>query len=98
MNRHTAVVEALNETYAAEEAHGRLTGDHFRAMAILMEEVGEVARALLELRRLKANKGCKATDGELKAASWKAVEELKQVMSTAALMTENLTEDFCDGK
>lgn len=68
----------------ATKAHGPLTDDHFRAHAILSEEVGEVARALLEQRR----SGLGPSLVMIKTES--AVRELLQVAATAVLMAINL--------
>ena len=68
----------------AEALHGPLTDDHFRAFAILGEEVGEVAKALLENRRALA-KGRSGTAERVNARL-----ELAQVAATAVLMLINL--------
>lgn len=84
------MTDELVEAVRAELARtlvskGRLTSDAFVAASILGEEVGEVHRALLEIRR--------AGSMETLAARRKAaVAELVQVIAVASGMIANLQE------
>lgn len=92
-----AFIEMLgNEMARAVADHGPLTLDLFRAFTILSEEVGETARALLELRRAQnpfrtgqRASSCAEVDEE-RALRKKVVDELVQVASVAAMMARNL--------
>lgn len=100
------LIDAIRrETMVAESVHGKLTQDVFRAFTILGEEVGEVAEALLILRRTieKENSSFVGVDGDSRLSSagerisyaqstkrYEAIHELVQVMSLCQLMVENL--------
>jgi hypothetical protein len=87
-----------SEMASAECEHGKLTDDNFRACTILTEEVGEVARAVLEIRRHKGTvqQGAPIMT-QLRGA---AITELIQVISTCVLMIENLDDErkYHDGR
>lgn len=71
------LLSAIEEEMAkAKNKHGPLTVDAFRANAVLVEEVGEVSKALLMLKR----------DG----TPYEVIAELLQVIATAVFMIQNL--------
>lgn len=72
----------------AERGHGHLTYDHCRALAILMEEVGEAAADILEIGR--------QLDGSpaQRGARTMAIAELGQVAAVALLLIANLQEEL----
>lgn len=77
--------EVTDEMSRAESLHGNLPlpDGFFRALAILSEEVGEVARAMLVLRRESPD-----VQAAPAAAKEAVVSELIQVMATSALLIE----------
>lgn len=79
------LIEAVDaETARAKAKHGPLTTNPYRAYAILAEESGEVARALLEYgRRQRAG----VWGGAERRA---AITELVQLISVSSLLIENL--------
>lgn len=78
MLRYQEVERVNTEMDRAEATHGALTEDSSRAFLILSEEVGEVAKELLILKRDSA-------------AKERAVSELYQVVSTCVFMIRNLS-------
>ena len=75
------------EIERARFLHGPLTSDHFRALAILSEEHGEVAKAILECRRKHWSKEARDL----------LLAELIQLASVTLLMILNLRDEGkCD--
>ena len=75
------------EMVRAEQEHGPLTADPLRAFVVLADEVGEVCRALRDLARAEKQNMAAAA---IRACRTAAVDELIQVMATAAKLIHNL--------
>lgn len=85
--KFTDVIIATNVRNAIEEAqlkHGPLTRDPERAVVILLEEVGELAREILESTRPRN------TPLSRELARQQAVKEAAQVAATAIRLIANL--------
>lgn len=81
------LIEAISqEVERSAVEHGPLTSDHLRALAILTEEVGEVADRLLWIDRY-ARTGRPAQASEAKR---EAIDELIQVVAVAVQLIGNL--------
>lgn len=74
-----SLVSAIREeNLRAEDLHGSMTMDHARATVILLEEVGEVAKCVLDMSRDKT------------IGRESAITELVQVVSVAVRIIRNL--------
>ena len=85
------VVQAISEEIANSlQSHGDLSTEdnHFRALAILIEEVGEVSRALLELRRQRSIGKLLTPDEQ--ALKKHVIDELVQLVSVSLQLIHNL--------
>lgn len=79
--------DVKKEMKRAEEMHGPIPADLFRALAILTEEVGEAAEACLELARPIRDPGTRAGEGGESVARRRQkehlLEEVTQITAVA---------------
>ena len=81
---HGYIISAIEDSI---EDHGPLTKEECRALTILVEEVGEAAAELLEIKRQYEGVG-------RQAAARRAVFELSQVAAMPILMIDNLKDEY----
>lgn len=84
----TAAID--QEMQRALDLHGPLTDDNFRAFTIIGEELGELGRELLEIRRAKA-RGALIDKVE---ATVKAKGEAVQAIATLCHLVGNLNKEI----
>lgn len=87
VKKFTNIIMATNVSRAIDEAisrHGVLTTDHVRALTILVEEVGELAKDVLTMTRMAESPNTR------KEALRLAINEASQVAAVAVLMIANL--------
>lgn len=82
--------ELLTAISDAEMEHGRLPLDHCRSVVILVEEVGEACKEILEIARMERMKEPQAAN----TAREMAVKELAQVAATAIRLIANIKEEL----
>jgi NTP pyrophosphatase (non-canonical NTP hydrolase) len=94
MSLTKSLTKLVNETIdRAINEHGPLPTDHTRATVILMEEVGEVSEAVLNIdraaRRMKGKRK-EMREGVDLSCRAHAIGELLQVIAVSVLMIKNL--------